>query len=135
MKKDTATIIDMLSRAGLNPTAQRIAVFDYVVNDSDHPTPEEVKSAVDKVFPKISLATVYNTLNALVEKKLVHPVKLPHSGKVVYDANTTKHYHFIDESQGILMDIEPASVQIDVDLPANFEVSDIDVFIKGELKR
>ena len=41
---------------------------------------------MDEVFPKISLATVYNTLNALVDAGLVKPVKIPNTGKVVYDA-------------------------------------------------
>ena len=130
-KKDIESISEILSKAGVNPTAQRIAVFQYVYNESDHPTPEQVKVAVDQVFPKISLATIYNTLNTLVEAGLVRTVKLPNSGKVCYDANTSKHYHFIDEKQGLLMDIDPKDINIEVDLANQFEVQDIDIFIKG----
>ncbi len=130
-KKDQIAISEILSKAGVNPTAQRIAVFKYVHNESDHPTPEQVKVAVDRVFPKISLATVYNTLNALVEAGLVKAVKLPNSGKVCYDANTAKHYHFIDEKQGLLLDLDLKDIKIDLNLSTQFEVKDVDVFIKG----
>lgn len=133
-KKDVNAIAQTLTQAGMNPTAQRIAVFQYLHNESDHPTPEQVKAAVDQVFPKISLATVYNTLNTLAEAGLVVPVKLPHSGKVVYDVNTTKHYHFIDEQQELLVDLDPRNINVDVGLPPEYEVQDIDVFIKGHLK-
>ena len=131
---DMATISETLAAAGMNPTAQRIAVFQYLCNHSDHPTPEQVKAAVDQVFPKISLATIYNTLNALVSAGLILAVKLPHSGKIVYDVNTSKHYHFIDEKQGLLVDLDPRDVQIQLGLPPEYEVEDIDVFIKGHLK-
>ncbi len=134
-KKDTASIIDMLSLAGLNPTAQRIAVFQLIYNQMDHPTPEQVKTAVDKVFPRISLATIYNTLNVLVEKGLLRAVKLPSTGKVVFDANTAKHYHFIDEAKGTLYDIAPETVSLTLDLPDHFEVNDVDVFVKGSSHR
>ena len=128
---DTAQIISALSNVGLSATAQRIAVFQVVHNEADHPTPEQVKAAVDKVFPKISLATVYNTLNALVERGLVNAVKVPDSGKVVYDANVSKHYHFIDEDSGRLIDLSPELVQVNMNLPEAFQVNDVDVFIKG----
>ena len=133
-KKDISTLSKTLSKAGVNPTAQRIAVFQYVYNESDHPTPEQVKAAVDQVFPKISLATVYNTLNALVDAGLVKAVKLPHSGKVVYDANTTKHYHFIDEEQGLLLDLNLNNISVDIELSDRFEIHDVDIFVKGHFR-
>lgn len=126
--------MESLSQAGLNPTAQRIAVFQYIHNDSDHPTPEQVKDAVDRVFPTISLATIYNTLNALVAHGLVHQVKIPHSGRVVYDANTSKHYHFIDEAEGKLIDLNQESITVDMNLPEHFDIQDVDIFVKGKLK-
>jgi len=133
-KKDMNGLSEALSRAGVNPTAQRLVIFQYVYNESDHPTPEQVKMAVDQVFPKISLATIYNTLNTLVDAGLVRAVKLPHSGKVVYDANTSKHYHFIDEHQGAIIDVSPDQIQVSVNLPDGLIVNDVDIFITGEYR-
>lgn len=75
------TIIDALKHAGINATAQRIAVGRYVLLEADHPTADEVKAAVDEVFPKISMATIYNTLHTLEKAGILRAVKLPHTGR------------------------------------------------------
>jgi Fe2+ or Zn2+ uptake regulation protein len=100
-----AEIEGILTRAGISPTAQRIAVYRFVAEEGNHPTAEEVKAAVDEVLPKISLATVYNTLRLFVQHNLLHECRFPHSDKVLYDDNPTPHHHFIDEETGELTDI------------------------------
>ncbi|MEZ4820707.1 MAG: transcriptional repressor [Bdellovibrionota bacterium] len=60
-----------LSLAGVNPTAQRIAICRFVLCDADHPTADDVKTWADKNFPMVSRATVYNTLNTLVQVKIL----------------------------------------------------------------
>lgn len=125
-------IESILKDAGVKPTAQRIAVGQYVLSHkADHPTAEEVKQAVDAGFPKISLATVYNTLNSLVKVGLLKAIRVPHSNKVVFDWNTTVHHHFIDESNGSLLDLDANSVSIQHHLPAEYQVEEIEVFLKG----
>lgn len=116
----------------VHPTAQRIAVCQYVLNSHEHPTAETVKKAVDKNFPKISLATVYNTLNTLVHVGLVKAINFPHSGKVVFDRNTSFHHHFIDEESGELTDIDSDQVHIEHELPNNFAVDTVEVFLRGK---
>ena len=64
-----AEIEDRLSRSGVQPTAQRIAIAQYVLCEAEHPTADDVKAWTDLNFPKLSLATVYNTLNVLVKNK------------------------------------------------------------------
>src|SRR5262249_26897232 len=59
-------IENRLNEHGVQPTAQRIAICRYVLCEADHPTAEDVKKWADANFPKMSLATVYNTLGILV---------------------------------------------------------------------
>ncbi len=90
---DVKSISEKLEAAGVNPTAHRIAIYLYVLSEADHPTADDVKRWADENFPKLSLATVYNTLKTLVGAKLLKELKLPHIGKVLYDCNVSDHHH------------------------------------------
>ena len=61
-----STVREALEAAGCRYTAQRVAVFGYLEQVKTHPTAEEVYRAVRKQMPRISLATVYKALEALV---------------------------------------------------------------------
>jgi Fe2+ or Zn2+ uptake regulation protein len=124
-------IDEKLKEAGIQPTAQRIAICRYVLCEADHPTAEEVKTWIDSNFPKMSLATVYNTLGALVKGGLLKELKLPHSESVVYDNNLTFHHHFLDEKTGELFDVDPTELEIDLNLKKQFKVRGVEVLIRG----
>jgi len=128
---DVKAIVEKLETAGVQPTAQRIAIFQYLLREADHPTAEEVKAWADKNFPKMSLATVYNTLNTLVAAKLLKEFKFPHSSKVIYDRNVSKHYHFLDEETGQLIDLDPTQVEIKPKLKKEFLVNEIQLVLMG----
>ncbi len=65
---------DALSNSGLRSTWQRRHVFDILLGRRDHPTADEVYARAKTGMASISLATVYNCLEALVECKLVKQV-------------------------------------------------------------
>ena len=46
-------------------TPQRLAIMKFLEGNTSHPSAEQVHSALHKSFPTLSLATVYNTLEAL----------------------------------------------------------------------
>ncbi len=133
-KLTTAKIEERLIEGGIKPTAQRIAVCQFVLSKPIHPTVEEVKKWVDRNFPKMSLATVYNTLNALAEAKILKPLKFSHTDKVMFDNNTETHYHFLDEETGNIYDIPAEDLTMDLKLSPDFEVDDVEVLIRGKIK-
>jgi Fur family iron response transcriptional regulator len=121
-----------LVASGVNPTAQRIAICRYVLCEADHPTAEQVKDWVDENFPKMSLATVYNTLKILVEAGLLKEIQVPHSESSIYDCNTSHHHHFIDEDTGKIIDIHPEEVKLEVQLARKgLKVREVSVFLRG----
>lgn len=130
----TKEIENLLKQKGIQPTAQRIAVCKYVLCEAEHTTVDEVKEWADNNFPKISLATVYNTLNVLVESGLIKALKLSHSDKVIYDNNTKNHYHFLDEATGKIYDIAPNQISLSYNLEPNFMINDCELIIKGNIK-
>jgi Fur family iron response transcriptional regulator len=76
---------------------------------------------------------VYNTLNTLVEVGLVREFRFGHSDKVIYDCNTDDHYHFYDQETKELFDLSPESIKVDVKLKNKFEISGIDILLKGKI--
>jgi Fur family transcriptional regulator, peroxide stress response regulator len=89
---DETSLRRALEQSGWRFTRQRAAVHDYLRSVDCHPTAEEVYVAVRRDHPKISLATVYKALEALVDCK--HAAKLTYSdGPARYDCRTDAHYH------------------------------------------
>lgn len=125
-------IEERLISAGVTPTAQRIAICRYVLCEADHPTAEQVKTWADKNFPKLSMATVYNTLGVLVRAGLLKEIRFPHLDSSVYDNNIERHYHFVDEGTGAILDLEPSQVKVSHALEKSYQVRQIEVILKGK---
>jgi Fur family iron response transcriptional regulator len=130
----TQEIENRLKTAGVQPTLQRIAICQFVLCEANHPTAEEVHIWAEKNLAKISLATVYNTLNVLVTAGLLKEFKFQHQDKVIYDDNMEEHFHFLDEKSGQLYDIHKDDVKLSVELEKKFKISGFDLLIKGETK-
>lgn len=133
MKLDAVTA---LRDRGIQPSAQRVAVAAYVLLTDEHPSADEVWSRVQQSFPMISRATVYNTLNLFVEKGLLCEHVLA-EGRLVYDPNTTRHHHFIDEATGRIHDIpwDALRVQGVESVPGGFSVREYQVVMRGHKKK
>ncbi len=82
-----------LEQAGWRYTRQRAAVFDYLCAVESHPTAEDVYLAVRRRLPKISLATVYKALEALVDSQLAEKLTSG-DGPARFDCHHQAHYHF-----------------------------------------
>ena len=123
--------IEALRQHGIQPSAQRVAVADYVLHTDEHPSADQVFAKVRKTFPMLSRATVYNTLNLFVEKHLLRELVLA-EGRVVFDPKTDAHHHFIDESTGRIHDIPWQAVKVSqIDRLEGYEVSEYQVVIRG----
>ena len=94
----------LLRERGIPPTAQRLAVAEYVLATEEHPSADEVLARVRERLPMLSRATVYNTLHLLVDKGLLQELTLA-AGRSVYDCNIAPHHHFIDDQTGIVHDV------------------------------
>ncbi len=129
----TAQIEKRLNDVGVSATAQRIAICKYILCEADHPTAEDIKNWTDLNFPKLSRATVYNTLEILVQAGLLKELKLPHTGKIVYDTNVEEHFHFLDSATGKLFDVSPEECQVTLAMPKDISVQGVEVFLRGKI--
>ena len=108
MKLNEASV---LMAHGIKPSAQRVAVAQFVLHTDEHPSADAVWTSVQKRFPHVSRATVYNTLNLFVRKGLLRSFVLT-EGRVVFDSKTENHHHFIDEETGMIHDIPWDAIEV-----------------------
>jgi Fur family transcriptional regulator, peroxide stress response regulator len=95
-----------LEAAGLRCTPQRLAVYDQLTSALHHPTAEEIFQTVRTQIPKISLATVYKALEALVAIGAVSRLTVSEgTGSARYDARSEDHYHFRCLRTGMVHDL------------------------------
>ncbi len=99
-----------LVAAGLRPTRQRLALARLLFEDGDrHVAAEQLHRQATDAGVKMSLATVYNTLNLFSGAGLLREVAVD-AGRSYFDTNTTVHHHFFNRDTGELCDIPGDSV-------------------------
>jgi len=123
-----------LREHGIQPSAQRVAIAEYVLRTTEHPSADLVWKRVQARLPYVSRATVYNTLNLFVERGLLRSLALA-DASVVFDPKTDRHHHFIDEETGEIHDVPWEKVQVcNVEALRGFEIHDYQVVIRGVRK-
>jgi Fur family iron response transcriptional regulator len=124
-------LADVLRAHGINPTHQRIEIAHALYSRQEHLSADQVLAIVNQRHPETSRATVYNTLNLFVEKKLIREVIVDPS-RVFYDPNTSAHYHLYDVETGRLTDIDGADVRIEglPELPRGMVTEGMDIIIR-----
>ena len=125
-----------LSDSGLRSTPQREVIYSVLLNKRDHPTAEEVFARAKPEIPMISLATVYNCLETLVQCNLVRAVNFER-GPTRYCPNLHPHAHFYDEQSGSTDDIDlpPGLIdQVSAILPPGFQAKSVEIIFRGSAR-
>ena len=124
--------LDRLKSVGLRPTRQRLGLGKLLFEGGDrHVTAEELHGQAVEAGLRVSLATVYNTLNQFSAVGLLREVVVE-AGRSYFDTNTNDHHHFFFENSGQLQDIPGDQVRVS-DLPAPPQgnaVSRVDVIVR-----
>jgi len=123
-----------LANSGLRATPQREVIYDVLLKKRDHPTADEVYARVRADMPTISLATVYNCLETLVQCDLVRAVNFER-GPTRYCPNLHPHAHFHDEQTGSTHDIDlPPGLLDHVKsiLPADYDAKSVEIIFRGK---
>jgi Fur family iron response transcriptional regulator len=128
-----SAIVDRLRTAGLRPTRQRLALGALLFESGcdRHVTAEQLHDEAAGHGGRVSLATVYNTLNQFTKAGLLREV-LVGPGRVYFDTNLGPHHHFFIENDGTLVDIPANDVAI-AQLPAapdGMNVERVDVVVR-----
>lgn len=128
-----ARAAEWLSRGGLRPTRQRVALATLLVGDGEdrHVTAESLFAASVHGEEKVSLATVYNTLRAFCEAGLMQEVVVDGS-KSYFDTRMDDHPHFYWEDSAALTDAPAEELKIALlpTAPEGTEIARVDVVIR-----
>ena len=107
-------IIKKLRSTGLRPTKQRILIAQNLFDREKtfHFTVESLNKQINKKGKeKISLATVYNTVEAFTKAGHIKEI-LTSKSKSYFDTNIKSHHHFYDEDSKELTDINYNQVKL-----------------------
>ncbi|MEN8177764.1 MAG: transcriptional repressor [Pseudomonadota bacterium] len=130
---DLLDVRQQLNVSGITPTPQRLAIAEVLLTSHQHVTADEVFEKVNRsrVGPRVSKATVYNSLGLFVKKSLLREIFVDAS-RTFYDTNTQPHHHFYNLDTGQLIDMEERLVPfiLESSLPENTLVEDIEIMIR-----
>ena len=133
----SSTLSQRLNGTGLRSTPQREVVYEVILGKRDHPTAEEVFDRVKAIMPTISLATVYNCLDALVQCGLIKQVNFVRE-PTRFCPNLHEHAHFHDEVSKEIHDIElppDLMARLRAILPPGFDAVSVDLSFRGSAGR
>lgn len=123
-------LAEMLTKAGIRLSAQRIAVFAIVANGSTHPTADEIFSELSERYPSLSRTTIYNSLHTLVDAGLIRQLEIE-SSNMRYDLVPQQlHSHFMCCKCGRIYDL-PMPPDIENFVANGFTTQSIDLCFKG----
>ena len=85
-----------LKREGLKVTAQRLAVLNEILNSNEHRLSEDIYIAIKENKVNVSRATVYRTLDILVQNGFARKMTLGDGGaKYENKIDSSHHDHLI----------------------------------------
>lgn len=98
-------------------TVQQRAIAQQLVELGNHPTADEVYRAVRQQLPSVGKATVYRTLNKLVDSGEVRCIKAG-IGAERFDHRTDEHCHVVCVRCGVVQDVSEGAFDDGVDRAA-----------------
>lgn len=101
-------LLSRLEDAGKRATPQRHAVCQALVEHGGHPTVADVYERVRRVFPMISQATVYNTVDTLEDLGLIQHLEIANHEHAHYDLDLTPHVNVVCTLCGRITDLHLA---------------------------
>ena len=114
MSKDAApdlTLEEQCAARGMRMTEQRRVIAQVLEGAHDHPDVEELYNRASAIDPRISLSTVYRTVNLFEEAGLVtkHDFK---DGRARFEPLSDEHHdHLIDIRSGKVIEFQSSEIE------------------------
>ncbi|MFD1940998.1 Fur family transcriptional regulator [Paradevosia shaoguanensis] len=108
---NAATLEEQCAARGMRMTDQRRVIAQVIEQSDDHPDVEELYNRASKIDPRISLSTVYRTVNLFEEAGLVtkHDFK---DGRARFELIPDEHHdHLIDIRSGKVIEFRNEEIE------------------------
>lgn len=100
------TFMERLRRLGVRVTPQRLFVLEALEQGGGHMTAEEIMRWAVRRYPAINLATVYRTLDLLIEVGLVAQIHLDAGATSFELVGASPHHHLVCEHCGAVIEMD-----------------------------
>lgn len=102
-----------LDQHGLRPTKQRLQLAELLFSGGQprHFTADELFEEARRAGHQISLATIYNSLNAFSQAGMIREISVE-GQRSFYDTNTDAHPHFLNVTTGEVFDADAGSIEV-----------------------
>src|ERR1700748_3720256 len=100
-------LITALRGTGRRVTMPRLLVHRWLRERDRHVTAEQVYAELAAEMPSLSAATVYETLDLVVELGVLRRGNTPR-GSATYDSRVVDHHHVVCRECGLIEDLEAA---------------------------
>ena len=97
-------IVKALREKGLKLTPQRLLIIDILAKSKTHPSAQALLLQAREKAPKVSVSTVYYTLNMLKRHKLIKELDF-YDMENRYETNTAEHLNLICIACGKIEDV------------------------------
>ncbi|MCK5761624.1 MAG: transcriptional repressor [Candidatus Izimaplasma sp.] len=121
---------EILIDKGISPSFTRVAIYNYLDINKNHPNIDTIYQKLSKKLPTLSKTTVYNVLNLFVEIGIVREVTTG-SQEARYEIITKEHSHFKCDICNKIFDIPLVNTQHDINALNGFVVKEEVVILKG----
>ncbi|WP_277451916.1 transcriptional repressor [Janibacter sp. DB-40] len=93
------------------PTKQRIAIESDLDRVEEFRTAQEIHASLHATGDKIGLATVYRTLQAMVDEDLVDQLRTDDGEQIFRRCSTGHHHHLVCRDCGRTVEVEGPAVE------------------------
>ncbi len=126
--------LELLKTNDLKVTPQRLIILQYLEKHMNHPTADQIFTALKKKSPSLSKTTVYNSLEILQKHGIIQTLTicgLEHR----YDFKNSMHHHFLCKKCGIIIDIDIECPNLNRMTKLGHHIDEVHGYFKGTCKK
>lgn len=132
--KSKGSTKEYLVQKGINPSFQRLKIFECILKSLSHPNVDMIYNELAKEIPTLSKTTIYNSLNIFQKRGIVMGLTIEEN-EVRYDSNTEPHGHFKCKNCSTIYDIPVEYPFLTKDFVCEHRVEEIHLYLKGICKK
>jgi Fe2+ or Zn2+ uptake regulation protein len=125
--------VHILKGKGLKITPQRLTILKYLDENRTHPDADIIYNDLKSMNPSLSRTTVYNTLDALRNIKIIQELTISKT-ETRYDYHTDPHHHFLCMKCGSIIDVDIKCPHQDSKEVDGHRIEEIHGYFKGICK-
>ncbi|MDM8529368.1 Fur family transcriptional regulator [Anaerolineales bacterium HSG24] len=110
MAREMSQLKKALKQAGYKLTPARLAVIGVLQTHCEHYSHQQILTEGRKIYPKLSRATVYRTMELLVDLRLVRPIYLNDPTQRFVMA-TGGHHHLVCSNCGDTIEFDHCTTE------------------------